>query len=295
MTSEAVLPLEALANLVEAGVDINAVASFAGTSAAPSDLPSDAVGLVQVIVDSLSGENANNAELLGRLKLWAKAVKISKYHGPEFVQWVARHVLEIPGSADEVLSLLEDIKKWVRATLRVQVPSHYYHAIAYDLPDDFFGCPDELYGVSPFESDMSVATVMKFNAEWHYAVAAVMGGSKFPTPWLKPEIAGPFTVVPITSETELYLAGHAVRAWFPGCQFETRVRWGYAYYYSVLVGEKPVATAELLRKNDTVELGELYGFCDGDTVSAIRSALESWLETNRGGYVLPEPPEEVPF
>lgn len=295
MTSETTLPLQTLANLVEAGVAIDAFATFAGHSAAPKELPADAVGIVQAIVDGLSGENNNNAELVGRLKLWAKAVKSTHYHGPEFVRWVARHVLNIPGSADEVLSLLEDIKKWVRATLRVEVPSHYFHAIAYDLPDDFFCCPDELYGVRPFKSDMSLKTVMKLNAEWHNAVAAVMEGSEFPAPWLKPGLAGPFSVVPITSDTELYLAGHAVRAWFPGCQFETRVHRGYAYYYSVRVGEEPLATAELLRKNDAVELGELYGFCDADTVSAIRAALEAWLETNRGSSVLPEPPEEVPF
>ena len=133
----------------------------------------------------------SNAELLGRLKLWAKAVNNAQYHGPEFVRWVAQHVLEILGSADEVLSLLEDIKKWVRATLRVQVPRHYYHAIAYDLPDDFFCCPDELYGVRPFcYSDMSLKTVMKLNAEWHDAVAAVMENSDFPAPWLKPDLAG---------------------------------------------------------------------------------------------------------
>src|SRR5436190_11458103 len=114
---------------------------------------------------------------------------------------------------------------------------------------------------------MSLETVMKFNAKWHNAVAAVMEGSSFPTPWLKPGHADPFSVVPITSDYELYLAGHAVRAWFPGCQFETHVHRGYAYYYSVLVGDKRLATAELLRKNESVELGELYGFCDTDTVS----------------------------
>ncbi len=296
MTNETAPPLETLANLVEAHVEINTVASFAGISAAPNELPSDAVGLVAAIVDGLSGENNNNAELLGRLKLWAKAVKTAHYHGPEFVRWVARHVLEIPGSADEVLSLLEDIKKWVRATLRVEVPSHYFHAIAYDLPDDFFCCPDELYGVRPFKSDMSLKTVMKLNAEWHNAVAAVMEGSDFPAPWLKPGLAGPFSVVPITSDTELYLVGHAVRAWFPGCRSETNVHQGYAYYYSVLVGDKRLATAELLREGEAVELGKLYGFCDAHTFNAIRSALVSWLESNRGAYVLPVLlDDEVPF
>ena len=37
----------------------------------------------------------SNAELLGRLKLRAKAVNNAQYHGPEFVRWVAQHVLEI--------------------------------------------------------------------------------------------------------------------------------------------------------------------------------------------------------
>ena len=42
----------------------------------------------------------------------------------------------------------------------------------------------------PFcNSDMSLKTVMKLNAEWHDAVAAVMENSDFPAPWPKPDLA----------------------------------------------------------------------------------------------------------
>ena len=43
MTSETVLPVHTLANLVEAGVDINAIAMFAGIAACPKQLPSQKI------------------------------------------------------------------------------------------------------------------------------------------------------------------------------------------------------------------------------------------------------------
>ncbi len=282
MTNETFLPLNTLSTLVEAGVDINAVATFAGISAAPKELPSDAVSIVQTIIDGLPGENTGNAELLRKLKLWVLCVTRAQQLGPAYAHWVARHVLEIPGTSDQVWSQLFDVNYWVNASLRKQVVPHIFNAIANAIedPDPY---PDDKFVERPFDPNMTVKTAIDLTNGWHEAVAREMQTkySNFPVPWLPPTVNGPYTIAPITHCAELYREGHAVR--YGGIWNHTdEIAAGTASFYSVRMNQERIGTVELFRKGDTVELGVIYGFLDPQITTEIRAVVEPWLREGRG-------------
>lgn len=282
MTNETVLPLQTLANLVEAGVEINAVATFAGISAAPKELPSGAVGIVQAIIDGLLVENIGNAELLRKLKLWILCVKRAQDLSPEFAHWVARHVLTIPGNSGQVQSRLFDIHYWVRTFLRKQVPPHVFNAIAFAIedPDPY---PDDKFVDRPFDRNMTVKTVIKLTNAWHEALAGKMQTtySDFPAPWLPPTVMGPYTIAPILHCADLYREGHATRFW--GIWNHTdKISAGTASFYSLRKNQDRVATLELVRKAETVEVYEIYGFLDPQITTEVIAVVEPWLREGRG-------------
>ena len=141
--------------------------------------------------------------------------------GPDFVQWTARHALEVGGSIDEVISILGDIADWVRACYRHSVPAHIRRAILGDhqfRDADFSRAQGEQFVHRPFNADMSLSTVTELSAEWHDAVADNMTGpdSEFPEPWCPGGVSGGFDIVPITCSADLYREGklmHHIGSW----------------------------------------------------------------------------------
>lgn len=282
MTNETFLPLQTLANLVEAGVHFNSVATFAGIPTTPKELPPDAVGIVQAIIDGLPGENTGNAELLRKLKLWVLCVTRAQELGPEYAHWVARHVLEMPGTSDQVWSQLFDVYGWVSASLRRQVPDHVASAFVSDheYPDPF---PDDKFLGHPFDPDMTINTAIKLNEEWREALAKEMQAkySIFPAPWLPPAVIGPYTITPITHCADLYREGHATRYWGIG-NHTHEIAAGTASFYSIRKNQERIGTLKLVRKGDTVELGEIYGFLDPQITTEVMAVVEPWLREGRG-------------
>jgi hypothetical protein len=301
MTNETFLPIPILSKLVEAGVALKNVAMFAGIPAAPSILQSGAVGMVQAVIDALQTENKSYSdapELLRKLKLWVLAVERAESLGPEYAHWVARHVLEIPGTSDHVWSQLFDVQYWVRASLRKQAPPHVFNAIASAIedPDPY---PDDKFVGRPFDPGMTVKTVIKLTNAWRETLAREMQAkySSLPAPWLPPTVIGPYTITPITHCADLYREGHTVR--YGGIwNFKHKISTGMKSFYSLRKSQERVATLELVRKGETVELENILGFLDPQTTTEVMAVVEPWLRERRG-LCLPTIPvqldDEVPL
>ncbi len=97
---------------------------------------------------------------LPHMRTWLRAVRYAgNKAGPDFAQWAAKHVLQIP--VNGIGAFLENIADWVRA-------GH--------------GDGGHQFIVRPFSPDMSVRTVMKLSAEWHEAVASRLDGPQHAFP-----------------------------------------------------------------------------------------------------------------
>ena len=215
---------------------------------------------------------------LPRMKLWLVAIHRCSDLGRDFVEWVAKHALEIPGSADLVMSSLFDIKDLVRACRRARFPGHIC-----DLrprSTDFLSRGEE-FVVRPFSADMSLKTVMRLSANWHEAVATNMVGPnyEFPEPWCDGGHSGGCEIIPIANSGDLYREGHAMHHCV-GTQGD-RVQCGNAYFYSVREEGVRIATLELLNHGGSIVIGDLRGVCNSQVSKTVRRCVESWLHSKK--------------
>lgn len=285
MTPQISTSLSILSNLVESGVPLKEVAQFAGFPASPQKLRSDAVAAVQGVIDAMETENTNEGgapELQRKLKLWVLAVKRAEPLGPEYVRWVAEHVLEISGSSEQVSSQLLDIDGWVAASLRNQTPQHVFNAIACDM-GNFDSFPDHNFVDRPFDADMAVITAIELTNTWREALAKQMQTNypNFPAPWLPPAVTGPYTITPIPHCADLYREGNTVRYWGIW-NLKEKVAAGKVSFYSFRKCQERYATIELVRKGENVELGNVLGFLNSQTTSEVMAVVEPWLQERRG-------------
>src|SRR5262249_41178324 len=100
---------------------------------------------------------------LPRMRVWLRAVYQAHLRaGSDFAEWTARHASQIPcGSENELISSLDDIADWVRASR------------------DNDG---HQFVVRPFKPTMSLRTVTRLSAEWHEAVASNLTGPQHTFP-----------------------------------------------------------------------------------------------------------------
>jgi hypothetical protein len=188
-------------------------------------------------------------------RIWLHAI----YAGgtADFVAWVARHVMEMPGGVQEKLALIENLYDWVGAR-------------------EFI--------TRQFVPSMSLRTVMELSGEWHEAVAQHMNGPNctLPEPWFPPaKLHNGYEIVPLTMAEDLYLEGrmmhHCVGTYVP------RVKYGDVYIYSVREGEQRIATAELIRPTEAGQpaLGQLRGPCNALPPKDIQTAVKKWLRSQQ--------------
>jgi hypothetical protein len=271
------------AALVEVGAPLKTIADLVGVPMAFRKIKPGAIDCtLSSIVHSAWDKRLIHAympDTLPRMKLWLNAIWRSSDLGHDFVEWVAKHVLEIPGSTDQVVGSLIDIKDWVRASHQAGIPQHMSDASSgpFDLPSS----RGEEFVVRPFSPDMSLRTVTQLSASWHEAVATNMTGPnyEFPEPWCNGGHSCGYEIIPIANSGDLYREGHAMHHCV-GTQGD-QARHGSAYFYSVRKEKERIATLGLLRQGAAVAIGELRGPCNSQASKEIVRAVEIWLRSQR--------------
>ena len=135
-------------------------------------------------------------DALPQMRIWLRAVDYAHRHGgPNFAEWTAAHVLQIPGRESQIAAFLSDIKDWVRASRS-----------GGENPFGGEGGNGHQFITRPFQSTMSLRSVSKLSDEWHEAVASNMSGPQYasPVPWLPAATINGVDIVPIDSSADLY-------------------------------------------------------------------------------------------
>lgn len=271
------------AALVEAGAPLRKIADLMRMPMAFRKIkPGAADWTLASIVHSAWDKRLIHAympETLPRMKLWLEAIWRFSNLGPDFVEWVAKHVFEIPGSDDRVISELFEIKDWVWASKLACIPQHMRDR--FPAAPDFPSSRGEEFVVRPFSPDMSLKTVTRLSANWHEAVANNMVGPNydFPEPWCNAGQSCGYEIIPIANSGELYREGHAMHHCV-GTKCD-QVRNGSVYFYSVRKGQERIATLELVKHDAGGAIGELRGPCNSQVPKEIVRAVRSWLRSQR--------------
>src|SRR5262249_9478277 len=204
---------------------------------------------------------------LPRMRVWLRAVYQAHLRaGSDFAEWTARHASQIPcGSENELISSLDDIADWVRASR------------------DNDG---HQFVVRPFKPTMSLRTVTRLSAEWHEAVASNLTGPQhtFPEPWFPTATINGVEIIPIDNSADLYREGvfmhHCIGT------YADEVRDGRYCVYSIRQDGERVATAGLFLQGARAELHQLRGPCNAPAPKQITATVDRWLRTQaprRGG------------
>jgi hypothetical protein len=236
--------------MVERGVRLNKIAGFMGMplwgrrlkpAVAHQDVPAElARYLPKRTVDQ---------------QRWLRAIHWTR-KAPVFQRWVARHAPEF-GSLRELRQVI-DIRDWVRECMREQ----------------------PRYVTRPFREDMSVRTVRRLNEQWHEAIATTNHkASKFviPPPWFPPGEVNGYQIVPVDSVEELYREGREMR----NCvaSYDARIAEGGCYIYSIRLGEKRLATAEISPEGTRPLIRQIAGPCNASPPKEIKRAVQKWLSS----------------
>jgi hypothetical protein len=196
-------------------------------------------------------------------RIWFYVVNYVHRRDPEFAEWVAQHVSEVPGRTHVIRgNTVADLLDWVRA------------------------CRDRNdLAARPFvPSSMSLRTATTLSADWHEAIAAFQDSDQgpFPEPWLPAATEGKFEIVPLTSAIDLHHEGvamhHCAGTYGPG------VRAGAVYVYSVRRDGERVATASLCRPHyggKIFQVEQIRGPCNTPAAKPIVSAVLSWLKAHQ--------------
>jgi hypothetical protein len=211
---------------------------------------------------------------LPKMKLWLRCIKIAEDAGPEFIEWVAKHSLEIGRAPSEAVNFLIDVKDWVQACHRASVPKHIFKAIL-----GRYESRGEQFVVRPFNPGMSLKTVTRLSNDWHDAVANNMSGPcyEFPEPWLRAGRSCGYEIAPLVTAADLYREGHTMHHCVGS--YAGLVHQGRAYFYSVRDGNESIATLELVRCGGSVGLGQIRGPCNGEVPNTVIRAVKAWLRS----------------
>jgi hypothetical protein len=153
------------AGLVDAGAPLKKIAELMRVPMAFRKIKPGAADLALFVSDVFNDQNLVHAYMpdsLPQMALWLRCICLAKESGPEFVEWVTRHSLEIGGTLSGVLSFINNVADWVQACHRASVPSHIFNAIA----GGFCQPRGEQFVVRRFSPDMSLKTVTKLSCDW---------------------------------------------------------------------------------------------------------------------------------
>jgi hypothetical protein len=258
--------------LVEAGAPLHHVAAAMGIPMAVRKIKAGAAsgGLLAAEIAARHPDLFHTClpDSLPRAKLWLYATWFANnLAGSDFMEWTAKHCLEISNDIEVMRATLTDLSDWVTASRPDII-----------IPGPISRRPwGRQFVTRPFSADMSLQTVTKLSAEWHEAVANNMDGPDhpFPAPWCAAGQSGGYEIIPIASSGELYREGRAMHH----CAgiYEDKVQKGRCYLYSVREKGKRIATLELMRGSNQILIGQLRGPCNAQVPNAVVQAVRVWL------------------
>jgi PcfJ-like protein len=228
---------------------------------------------------------------LPRARIWLRVVhRAHDEVGPDYAQWVAGNMPQIPGHLQQVESFLSDIADWVKAGPR---PSDKIPDPFDDIPD--FVNPRSAFVTRPFSPLMSLNTVTALSAEWHEAVASNMDGPElaFPPPWYSAGTLEDCEILPIVNSAELYREGAAMRHCVG--RYANEIKHGKIYVYSVRRDGKRLATLALGRVEGRASLIQIRGPCNAHPPKEIVSTVRRWLRAQTPLTPQMPPPLDDPW
>jgi hypothetical protein len=263
--------------LIESGAKLRDIATLMGIPMSFRKVKPGAAHIALRIVDAVDDPRLLDAYLpssLQGMKKWLRCLIEAKRGGNKFVEWVAKHAFAIEGKPDDTYDTVREVSDWVRAS---NIAVHGGN----ELDDEGL---QKSFIFRPFNSAMSVATVMSLSEEWHVVVADTFTGdrTRFPEPWCPGGSVDGYKILPITSNGELYLEGKIMRHCVG--TYTDEVLSGSSYFYSVRRDGERVATLELERDMDDykVELGDIKGSCNTRPPSDLLRAARRWFRAQSG-------------
>jgi PcfJ-like protein len=280
--------------LVERGARLNVVAEFAKVPLALRKCRPGATDLALGLNALVRGEDLDLSQLIHAhipsttqgQRRWFRAINEALRRGGPYVEWVARHALELGTTRGQTEAAVSDIGDFVRAGYIAQTPRHVIRAMGVRV--DAEGAK---FVTRPFSPEMTADTVRNLSAAWHEAVALDKSDSRepLPAPWRDAETVGGLTIAPLATAAEIAAEGramhHCARTLIP------KVAAGNAYLFSVRQGDKRVATIEVERTRDgRVAITQMRGLCNAILDKTLQTALRKWA----GQQAKWRPKSEVP-
>jgi pimeloyl-ACP methyl ester carboxylesterase len=218
---------------------------------------------------------------------WAQYQAI--HTGGPYLEWVARHGLELGASSDQIRAQVHDIGDWVATCYAASAPLHVRRAVIRNA--GLRPVEDPVENIArPFHPRMSVRTVRELCADWHEAVALSAPESSFPLPppWREAATIGGIDIIPLATAADIIDEGkamhHCARAYIQKvCAHECCL-------FSARHGDKRLATIEVERFNGGVSISQMRGPCNAVLPKATQELLKRWCgQRNVWADPAPEP------
>ena len=193
--------------------------------------------------------------------------------GEPYVEWVARHALELGTSRAQIEASVCDISDWVRASWFAEIPKHTQRAIG-----NLVGTEGVKLVTRTFSPDMAVHTVRDLSSAWHEAVALDGSSSRvrLPAPWREAETVADLTIAPLTTAVEIAAEGRAMHSCV--ASYIPKVAQGDACLFSARRSDQRVATIEVGRINGGrgAAIVQMRGPCNAILGDKLQTILRRW-------------------
>ena len=267
--------------LVERGAKLGVLAEHARLPLALRKCRPGVVGMaLSLHADRLTGDPDVD---LGRLvraflpattqaqRRWFGAVRQAWHIGGPYLDWVARHALELGATRAAAGASVSDIADWVRAGYIAGIPKHTLRAIGQHVGTEGVG-----FVTRAFCPSMAVRTVRDLSGAWHEAVAlsGTYAQKALPPPWRDAETIAGLTITPLSTAAEIAAEGramhHCAKTLIP------KVACGEAYLFGVRRGDKRIATVEVGRSYGSVAIAQMRGLSNALLDSDLQRTLRRW-------------------
>ena len=246
-------------------------------------------------------------------KRWQLALGVASRIGGPYVDWVARHAIDLGVTVEAVLAQVQDLGDFARASYAAdcvaKMPSYVYEAITHRPARErrYWDARERpnLHGVRSFSPDMSVATMRELSGQWHEAVALANPRSTapLPRPWRGADRIGDLKIVPLTTAAEIAAEGRAMHHCV--ATFTGRVRIGEIYIYGARdIDGTRVATIEVALAGAEGSVGvfvtQMRGPCNSILPKSMQELIRRWVR-QKDKWKLPtrsdeyREPDDIPF
>jgi len=227
---------------------------------------------------------------------WISALSAAEKGGPDFVEWVAKHALLLGKNRLEILSIIEDLADWVKASTLASLTEQQRFFVDTQRMFDEENNDGVNFVAREFNKAMSVGTVLMLSDEWHKTIAENMpegADCKFPVPWYDGEVINGLRITPIQTYAELYMEGKTMHHCV--ATYKENILRHSSYIYSVTTADDTkVATLSLYYNNGEISLWQISGKCNVLVSNETVKEIMKWFAQNKWKHGLgkwTEPPE----